>query len=1322
MAAGTQSKVRLYEPTSERVKKSAMFKDLQKDGPGFVNTLHLYEVEYTAAFSNGLAEMSIPSAVFDGTSVSVPLALVSDDNTQDKLAGLAAKKVSIIELDVDGLPANSEQSMSGTTAVLIDDFPERLDHMYVSSVGSEGDAKGNITLARRGYHEVATPDDITAATETGLTANTIYYFKLNINGAGVIEYYITVTTASCTFATLLTLLAAAKKVSDDSTISGVTWSVVGGDLRCTSNSALDTAAIAITAGTTGNDLLASLTDFSSMDTAVGSGYQELGLTGITGATETGLVPQKEYFFKIALDGGAITEYYITATTAAVTYTQLLSLLNSAILETDDVTVISGVTFTLESGDVRATSTSTLDTAAVSLTAGTSGTDLFGASGLNCTPDTAVGSGYQECGFTGKLAGTDTGLIPNTKYYYKLNINGAGVVEYYITVTLAATTITQLIALLNASKKVSDDSAISGVTWALVADDIRCTSNSTATTSAIAITAGTSGTDLLTTLSSTPDTEVQSGYQGLGLTGKTTGTDSGIIPNEKYYFKVNIDSAGILEYYITVTDAVTTYDELVVLLNNAKAVVGDAPISGVTFALTGGNIIATSDLRTAASAIAITAGTSGTDLLSADGINVTVDAANYVGYQECGLSGKETENLTGLLASSQYYFKVAPDGGAAVEYDITTTTNLSFTSIIALLNTATTGVATWSLTGGDLRCTSDQTTVGAKILLTAGTTGDDLFAQLTDFSAVETEIYIGQQGMGLSGISGGTTSGLDPATETMYYKIDIDSAGSAEESISVVAGSTLFSDLITSMNAGIAGATWGISGGDFVCTSAATTSDAKITLSITALSGTSLFEEMTGFTTLPAEGGTAYQELGLSGLTGGTDSGIAASAETMYYKVNIDGAGEGEESIVVTAGATLFSDIITLLNAGITGATFAINNGDLRLTSSATTSAAAIALSVATLSGTSLFEGMTGFSAFETAVGTGSQEFGLTGKVGGDATGLTATTTYYYKVAIDGAGAAEKNFNVIYGATTYTDIMTALNASLTGAVWSITGGDLRLTSSTNASTSAITLSYAALSGTSFIESLTGFTALDAAGGIGYQEFGLTGKTSTTETGLTADHSYYFKVALDGAGAAEYHIHITTTSDTTYAGVVALMNTAITAINAEFSYPDQKLRCTSELGTATSAIALTAGTTGDDLFAALTGWTAFDSAVAYELYLTIAAGANESDGMALWMPSGYNMWVPSAELTVMTYAAAAHRLTAKIARTNFDGDGSTPDFSYELVSATVEDPTIQLTFPETYTADAGGKVMFYETYIAAAETGFFKAVLAIYDPSNTGRGID
>jgi len=1090
MAAGAKCKVRLFEPSSEYVKKSKCFQDIMQLGVGFSNTLHLFELEYGASFSNGLTEISAPNAVFNGTATSVPLGIVSSNAADDK-DSTAVQKVKVISLDSNGEPDITEYTMEGTTAVPIDTYPERLMHMYSTQWGADTDATGNIILARRGYHQLATPADITGDTETGLTANTLYYFKVNINGAGVLEYYITVTTASCTFATLLTLLAAAKAVVGGATISGVTWSLESGDLRCTSNSTLDTASIAITAGTTGTDLLASLTGFSSVDTAVGSGYQEIGLTGITGASETGLTPQAEYYFTIDIDGAGAVEYYITTSTVAVTFDQLISLLNSAILESDDVTVISGVTFSLTGGDIRCTSSSTATTASIDITAGSTGTDLLASLTGFTAVDAEVESGYQEIGLTGKTESTETGLTPSTLYYFTLTLNGGAATEYYITTTTVAVTFTQLLVLLAAAKKVSDDAAI----------------------------------------------------------------------------------------------------------------------SGITFSLSGGDLVATSNERGATSAVLIAAGTTGTDLLATLTDFSAMDAAAYIAYQEVGLSGKETENLTGLLATSQYYFKINVDGAGVTEFDITTSTDLSFTAIIALMNTATTSAATWSLTGGDLRCTSDAVDGTGSIALSAGTTGDDLFAQLTGWSTFDTAQYIG------------------------------------------------------------------------------------------------------------------YQEFGLSGKTGSTATGLTTTS-TYYYKINIDGAGEAEESIIVTAGSTLFSDIITLLDAGISGAAFTIVGGDLRCTSADTTASAAIALSITALSGTSLFESMTGFSALETAKGSAYQEFGLSGKTGTDATGLTAVQTYYYKANVDGTGVAEKNFNVTAGSTTFTDIMTALNASIAGAVWSVTGGDLRLTSSTSIATSAIALSYASLTGASFIEGLTGFSALETAAGIGYQEFGLTGKTTTTETGLTASNTYYFKVNVNGAGVVEYDITVDTTTDTTYDGIIALMNAALTtgAVGAEFGYPDLKLRCTSDSAAAASAIALSAGSTGLDLFATLTGWTAFESAVAYELYLTIAAGANESDGAALWVPEDWNMSIRELILSPTSYAAVARAVEVKAARTYMDGIGADPDFSYEIIRVAAESTSTAENPCRIRNADANAKLTFSETYLGGAMDGFFHAVVAIFDPTNTGRGID
>lgn len=122
-----------------------------------------------------------------------------------------------------------------------------------------------------------------------------------------------------------------------------------------------------------------------------------------------------------------------------------------------------------------------------------------------------------------------------------------------------------------------------------------------------------------------------------------------------------------------------------------------------------------------------------------------------------------------------------------------------------------------------------------------------------------------------------------------------------------------------------------------------------------------------------------------------------------------------------------------------------------------------------------------------------------------------------------------------------------------------------------------------------------TLLDQGEG-GYQEVGLSGKTDTTDTGLTAEAQYYFKIDIDGAGVVEYDITLGAgTANELYAPVLALMNTALVAAGAYMHLVNGDLRCTSETNGATSSIALSAGTTGTDLFATLTGWSAFDEAV-------------------------------------------------------------------------------------------------------------------------------
>lgn len=109
-----------------------------------------------------------------------------------------------------------------------------------------------------------------------------------------------------------------------------------------------------------------------------------------------------------------------------------------------------------------------------------------------------------------------------------------------------------------------------------------------------------------------------------------------------------------------------------------------------------------------------------------------------GYQECGLTGKTNTTSTGLSASTQYYFKLSLNGAPVVEYDITTGTDTSYYSVIALMNAEISG-AVFSIVNGDLRCTSSLEGENSSVSLSSGTTGTDLFATLTDFDALETAL-------------------------------------------------------------------------------------------------------------------------------------------------------------------------------------------------------------------------------------------------------------------------------------------------------------------------------------------------------------------------------------------------------------------------------------------------------------------------------------------------------------------------------------------------------------------------------------------------------
>lgn len=131
------------------------------------------------------------------------------------------------------------------------------------------------------------------------------------------------------------------------------------------------------------------------------------------------------------------------------------------------------------------------------------------------------------------------------------------------------------------------------------------------------------------------------------------------------------------------------------------------------------------------------------------------------------------------------------------------------------------------------------------------------------------------------------------------------------------------------------------------------------------------------------------------------------------------------------------------------------------------------------------------------------------------------------------------------------------------------------------------------------------------GPGYQELGMDQVADYDETGLKKDTTYYFTVAIDGAVASEYSIN--TGNNTNYASIIQLMNNQIVADGAKFeTRRTGDVRCYSLSTAAGTSIALSAGTSGTDLFASLDGFSSFDTAVPGEQYADLTtAGQINSD---------------------------------------------------------------------------------------------------------------
>ena len=270
MAAGTKCFMRLQTMPNQCIEVDPFYQNfLQKYKNIYVNQQKII-IKYQGTGSNGYTQLSIPNAVFNGTSVSVPLGIVSSD-AKDTSDGVGARTIILINQDSNGVLKNTTITMGGDTVITEDSFPKRIFHAYMDSVGSENDPAGNITIYRRAFDSMTDIAAVAATADSGLTAATAYYWKVNTDGGGVTEYNIT--TGTDTAWTAVLILMNAEMVSESATAT-----ITDGYLRFTSDVG---TSIATTAGSTGTDLLATAGGTTAANTAY-----ELYLTMAAAATET----------------------------------------------------------------------------------------------------------------------------------------------------------------------------------------------------------------------------------------------------------------------------------------------------------------------------------------------------------------------------------------------------------------------------------------------------------------------------------------------------------------------------------------------------------------------------------------------------------------------------------------------------------------------------------------------------------------------------------------------------------------------------------------------------------------------------------------------------------------------------------------------------------------------------------------------------------------------------------------------------------------------------------------------------------------------------
>jgi hypothetical protein len=205
--------------------------------------------------------------------------------------------------------------------------------------------------------------------------------------------------------------------------------------------------------------------------------------------------------------------------------------------------------------------------------------------------------------------------------------------------------------------------------------------------------------------------------------------------------------------------------------------------------------------------------------------------------------------------------------------------------------------------------------------------------------------------------------------------------------------------------------------------------------------------------------SASQVINVGGtISGASATGLAPDATVYDFRVFVEGT---LNTIQVTgSNAQTYADLITEINADLTGATAELLGGNVRIISDDTSATSSISVTEGTLTDP-LLAALTDFVGIESATKNGANPTGL----------LDDSTSYTVNVAVNG-GAPQALTVQGQNAQTFGELVVQLNSLLTGGTVELfEDGNIRIFSSlSDASLSAI-----ATTDTTLLAALSGFVA-------------------------------------------------------------------------------------------------------------------------------------------------------------------------------------------------------------------------------------------------------